>query len=75
MTKRIFKNTILIIFAVIVLCGVFIIGVLYKYFNKELMDEMHQEIRFIAKGVELQGMDYLEAFDGMYTRITWVASD
>ncbi|MBQ8316917.1 MAG: PAS domain-containing protein [Lachnospiraceae bacterium] len=75
MTKRIFKNTILIIFAVIVLCGVFIIGVLYKYFNKELMDEMHQEIRFIAKGVELQGMDYLEAFDGMDTRITWVASD
>ncbi|MBR3598660.1 MAG: PAS domain-containing protein, partial [Lachnospiraceae bacterium] len=75
MTKRIFKNTILIIFAVIVLCGVFIIGVLYKYFNKELMDEMHQEIRFIAKGVELQGMDYLEVFDGMDTRITWVASD
>lgn len=75
MTKRIFKNTILIIFSVIVLCGVFIMGVLYKYFNKELLDEMHQEIRFIAKGVELQGMEYLGAFDGMDTRITWVAAD
>ena len=35
MKKKIFKNTILIILLLVVLCGASIIGVLYNYFNKQ----------------------------------------
>ena len=59
MTKRIFKNTMLIILLVLVLCGVFIIGVLYKYYNREITDEMYNEINLISAGVEADGMSYL----------------
>lgn len=75
MTKRIFKNTMLIILSVLVLCGVFIMGVLYKYFNSEITDELYNEIKFISGGVEAEGLDYLEDLDDMEIRITWVDKD
>lgn len=75
MTKRIFKNTMLIILLVLVLCGVFIIGVLYKYYNSEITDEMYNEISFISAGVETEGMDYLNNLDDVKIRITWVDKD
>lgn len=75
MTKRIFKNTMLIILSVLALCTVFIMGVLYKYFNRELTDELYNEIKFISGGVEAQGLTYLEGLGDMEIRITWVDTD
>lgn len=75
MTKRIFKNTMLIILLVLALCGVFIIGVLYRYYNKEISDEMYNEINFISAGVEADGMGYLNSLDNVKIRITWVDND
>lgn len=72
MTKRIFKNTMLIILLVLVLCGVFIIGVLYKYYNREITDEMYNEINLISAGVEADGMSYLNNLEDVKIRITWV---
>ena len=65
----------LIILLVLVLCGVFIIGVLYKYYNSEITDEMYNEISFISAGVETEGMDYLNNLDDVKIRITWVDKD
>ncbi len=75
MTKRIFKNTMLIILSVLVLCGVFIMGVLYNYFNKEITDELYNEVKFISGGVETNGLEYLKSLDDMEIRITWVDKD
>ncbi len=75
MTKRIFRNTMLIIFSVLVLCGVFITGVLYRYFNKELTDELYNEMKFISGGVEADGLNYLKSLDDMEIRITWIDKD
>lgn len=75
MTKRIFKNTMLIILLVLALCGIFIIGVLYRYYNKEISDEMYNEINFISAGVEADGMGYLNSLDNVKIRITWVDND
>ncbi|MBE5932756.1 MAG: PAS domain S-box protein [Lachnospiraceae bacterium] len=75
MTKRIFKNTMLIILLVLALCGVFIIGVLYRYYNKEISDEMYNEINFISAGVEADGLGYLNSLDNVKIRITWVDND
>ena len=60
MTKKIFKNTVLIVMLVVILCGISILGVLYSYFNRQLVSELNNETNHIATGVELSGMDYLD---------------
>lgn len=75
MTKRIFKNTMIVVLTVILLCGIVIFGVIYSYFNKRLTNEIHNEAKYIAQGVEQGGMEYLERMNDASVRITWVASD
>lgn len=75
MTKRIFKNTMIVVIMVILLCGVVIFGVIYGYFNKRLDDEVSNETKYIARGVELDGLDYLKTMNDAEARITWVAAD
>ena len=74
MTKRILRS---IIFASIVtglICIVFIMGILYDYFNKSLLNELKIEATLVEQGVELYGEKY---FDSLETegRITWIDSD
>ena len=71
MTKRILRS---IIFASIVTgltCIVFIMGILYDYFNKSLLNELKIEATLVEQGVELYGEKY---FDSLETegRITWI---
>lgn len=49
-------------------------GVLYQYFRDQLMEELGTETWLVARGVELEGLNYL---DGLETenRVTWVAAD
>ena len=75
MTKRIFKNTMIVVIMVILLCGIVIFGVIYGYFNKRLNNEVSNETKYIARGVELDGMDYLKTMNDAEVRITWVAAD
>lgn len=75
MTRRIFKNTMIVVLTVILLCGIVIFGVIYNYFNKRLTDETHNEAKYIAQGVEQGGMEYLERMNDASVRITWVAPD
>lgn len=75
MKKKIFKNTILIILLLVVLCGVSIIGVLYSYFNKQYVSSLNQAAGYIAEGVNLSGLDFLTDLDENEKRITWVAAD
>ncbi len=75
MKKKIFKNTILIILLLVVLCGASIIGVLYNYFNKQYITSLNQAAGYIAEGVDLSGMDFLSQLDEKEKRITWVAAD
>ena len=75
MKKKIFKNTILIILLLVVLCGASIIGVLYNYFNKQYVTSLDQAAGYIAEGVDLAGMDFLTNLNEKEKRITWVAAD
>lgn len=75
MTRRIFKNTMLIVVISVFLCIFFILGILYDYFNKRLMSEMNEEAVYIAGGVEKNGLDYLESIENTEKRITWIAAD
>ena len=60
MFTKIFKNTLSIVVIVVILCGVFIVGVVYDYFSEKLSDTMSNEAEYIAKGVELEGEEYLK---------------
>ena len=75
MTKRIFKNTMMIVVLVVILCAVFILGIVYDYYNKELSEGMMSEAKYISKGVEAEGIDYLENLGKTDTRVTWVDVD
>ena len=75
MFTKIFKNTLSIVVIVVILCGVFIVGVVYDYFSEKLSDTMSNEAEYIAKGVELEGEEYLKELNNADARITWVASD
>ena len=75
MKKKIFKNTILIILLLVVLCGASIIGVLYNYFNKQYVTSLDQAAGYIAEGVDLAGMDFLTNLNEKEKRITWVDAD
>ena len=70
MKKKIFKNTILIILLLVILCGVSIIVVLYSYFNKQYVDSLNQAAGYIAEGVNLSGMDFLTDLNENEKRIT-----
>lgn len=75
MKKRIFRNTMLVMFFVVALCGLLILGVLYDYFTDELQDELINESIYITQGVETNGIEYLKELENIDTRITWVAMD
>ena len=75
MVERILKNTILIVITVITLCCLFIFGVLFNHYNKEITSEMISEANYISKGVENQGIDYLNNLGDINTRVTWVDKD
>lgn len=75
MTKKIFKNTIFIVIIAAMLCGVSITFVLYHYFNRQYTESLDNEAIYIANGVELSGMDFLDHLNQQTIRITWIDTD
>lgn len=74
MTKRIFHSILTVSLAVLLACMVLTVGVLHGYFETRVEQELASRTRYIARGVEQQGIDY---FAGLSAdcRITWVAAD
>ncbi|WP_243419054.1 sensor histidine kinase [Pseudoflavonifractor capillosus] len=60
--------------SVMVLSIALFMGMLYQYFSDQMMTELESETWLVSRGVELDGMDYL---NGLHTtsRVTWVAAD
>lgn len=75
MAKRILKNTLFVVFTVILLCGICVLAVVYNYYNAELTKGMYDETNYIAEGVEHSGYDYLDNMYDAPVRITWISSD
>ena len=75
MKSRIFRATVSVAIFMVISCIAVIMGVLYAYFDKQYTNELSQEAVYIARGVEMQGMDYLEGLNAKTHRITWIDSD
>ncbi len=83
MTKRIFRSTLTVAMVVLLSSMVIIMGCLYGYFVTVQENQLKDELRLAAYGVEASGQDYLERLTGQDYRydwapdyrLTWVASD
>ena len=60
MSKKIFKYIMLVSSLITVLGLAFVVGILYHYFQGQLMGELKKEAVYISRGVESTGTDYLK---------------
>lgn len=74
MTKRIFRSIICVSLITFAACFVFIMGILYEYFNNQLLSELKNEAVLVGQGVEMYGEDYIDQIE-FQNRITWIADD
>ena len=74
MTATLFRTSMAVAVSVMVLSIALFMGMLYQYFSDQMMTELESETWLVSRGVELDGMDYL---NGLHTtsRVTWVAAD
>ena len=74
MTAKLFRTSMAVAVSVMVLSIALFMGMLYQYFSDQMMTELESETWLVSRGVELEGMDYL---NGLHTtsRVTWVAAD
>lgn len=74
MTVKLFRTSMAVAVSVMVLSIALFMGMLYQYFSDQMMTELESETWLVSRGVELDGMDYL---NGLHTtsRVTWVAAD
>ncbi len=75
MTRRIFVGIISVAMAVIVVCGAFLVGILYDYFNGLVFDEIENQAYLISSGIESEGDDYLKRISDADNRITVINPD
>ena len=74
MTKKIFRSIIFGSVITLLVSFVFIMGILYEYFNNQLLSELRNETTLAELGVEEYGVDYLENID-LENRVTWIDKD
>lgn len=75
MTKRIFRGMLIVCAVVLIASVAMIEGVLYDYFSRKSVDELHYEAAYIAAGIETSGESYLEDLSLNDARITWINVD
>lgn len=75
MTKKIFKSIMAVCTVVLVLGLAFVMGILYRYFGKQISTELEKEASYVAQGVELSGVEYLKKLNGKNARITLIDQD
>ena len=75
MSKKIFNSIMTAVSIVFIATLILIVGVFYSYFLNIQDDQLMAELELAARGVELNGTDYLEILDADTYRITWITAD
>ncbi len=75
MTKKIFRSSLLTALLVLAVSLFFIFGILYQYFEEQLINELKHKSEYISYAVELGGADALEKISNENERITLISSD
>ena len=74
MTKKIFRTILAVGIAVILLSTALFCTVLLRHYTTRVFDELEMEAALAARGVELEGADYLAGRDPQ-NRVTWITGD
>ncbi len=75
MIKKIFSGIISVAITIMVLCSIFLIGILYDYFDSLVFSELQNEAYFISSGIAADGDDYLSRIADSENRITLINPD
>lgn len=72
MNKKIFQAIFLVAVSILLLSFSLVSGILYQYSNDQFLMAVENEVHFIAEGIELDGLEYLESLPDVEHRITWI---
>ncbi|MBR4628042.1 MAG: PAS domain-containing protein [Ruminococcus sp.] len=75
MTKKIMGGIILISWIAIIITAVITSGILNRYYSERLEDELITEAGLISRGVELNGLSYLQSADFQGMHVLWADAD
>ena len=78
MTKKIMHAILMVASIVLLLSFILVSGLLYNNYSKSQALQLEDELNIAAQGVELSGLDYLNALASTQSeryRLTWIASD
>lgn len=73
MIKKIFRSTFFTSVVVLVITLGLVFGVLFDKFEQQIFTELESEAAYIAYGVEIDSVEYIQNFDRSRKRITLVA--
>lgn len=75
MTKKIFRSSLLTALLVLVVSLFFIFGILYRYFEEQLINELKSKVDYISYAINFGGADELEKIQIDNERITLISPD
>ncbi len=75
MTKKVFRSIFIVASAMLLICLVVIVGVLYGYFTSIQRSQLETQTALIAQGIENEGANYFNGLELGGYRLTWVAAD
>lgn len=74
MTEKLFRSSFLVGITTMLLSMILFMGVLYQYFNGQIVHELTAVSSYLTQGMNSIGADYLTDLDDSQ-RITWIAPD
>lgn len=75
MHNKIFRSSMLVTLLVLLSSIVLIMGILYDYFESQLINELKREAAYISIAIENEGIEYLDSIENENERITLIAPD
>ncbi|MDE5862409.1 MAG: histidine kinase, partial [Ruminococcus sp.] len=75
MGKKIFSSSVLVTLFVLISSIILIMGVLYDYFESQLINELKSKTMYISSAIEYSGIEYLDNIDNENERITLISTD
>jgi len=73
--EKIFRSSFLTSLLVLFVSFVLIFGILFEYFEQQIMSELKNEVNYISYAIESEGIGFIDNFKGSDKRITLVSSD
>ena len=75
MTKRIFRTIFVVAMSIFLISAILFMSVLYNYFSGIQKEQLRVQVVLAARGVENEGIEYLNGIDIKDYRITWINAD